>query len=55
MSTNFDSRKEREKQYLAQQRASNVVRITPELSSFLNRQEDPQDTSSRFSENFRTY
>lgn len=47
MSTNFDSRKEREKQYLAQQRASNVVRITPELSSFLNRQEDPQDTRLR--------
>ena len=47
MSTNFDSRKEREKQYLAQQRASNIVRITPELSSLLNRQEDPQDTRLR--------
>ena len=47
MSTNFDSRKEREKQYLAQQRASNVVRITPELSSLLNRREDPQDTRLR--------
>ncbi len=47
MSTNFDSRKEREKQYLAQQRASNVVRITPELSSILNRREDPQDTRLR--------
>tara|TARA_Y100000592_G_scaffold100830_1_gene183140 strand:- start:7531 stop:11157 length:3627 start_codon:yes stop_codon:yes gene_type:complete len=47
MSTNFDSRKEREKQYLAQQRASNVVRITPELSSLLNRREDPQDTRMR--------
>ena len=47
MSTSFESRKEREKQYLAQQRASNVVRISPELSSLLNRREDPQDTRLR--------